>query len=887
MNLAFLELFIEACGGRTAMESLTTAQVAETIIKPLTASTQLSLCDTLVTYNRTDAVQIADIFISHAWSYSFLDMIDAIHEYAIENNKKPSDLYVWLDLVSNPQHGAEERPFSWWKTTFINAIRDIKEVVLVLQPWDDPIPLTRAWCIFEIFACHLTEGQLNVTMSRNESKRMLDALAEDKAEGYNKMLEQVSCEKSQSTIPEDRTRIFDAINDLGASVQDLDRMVFDEFTKSIVNTFKRHLEFSEDHGDKGDIIRHQLSLVQVYFHLSRYQEAEELCLEAIKRSEVAFGSKDGQTVDARMLLMNLHTHFKPTEEALEMAKQVTADQTRIHGSDHVKAVESRHLTACLQYRLGNIELSLFEYQEVLDHATRVLGPGHHITMDARNNISVIYSVLGRHQDCLEELQRLYEIKRRVCGDTHVTTLRTLENLSTSYWHMDNLEMAESTARECYAERKIIFGERHLETLSVLVNLAGLCRDNGEYEEAEKFFFEIVKGMSATQGPGHPQTLDAMNFLGIQYGLNGKWNEALQVLNGSLQRKYELFGEKHGSTLGTMAQKLQALVNLGSFDEASTLVKTLEATTTEMKHVKVHIVAGLLSYYTATGQYSKITSLSDDIELVQGTFAPNSAKSARFQQGVGLAYIEMGLYQKAKEILVPTFDIISATKKFDHPLALFSAATKVKLDIVLGNYIEAENLCIKIIPKMVEKLGPRHPSTLSTKTTLGELQIKLHRLVNAKSLLSENHATLAQQLGLDHPLTLSCQYQLAEAHRQSGNLETAQSLHETCLGYRKTKLGESHPDTLSSQTGLACIFRDLGDLNKSLDFFDSVAKIMESQLRKEHPLVLDVYYEMGRTMHLKSLKVLEKCWDCRKRVVGDKHPDTIAVGEVLALLKQKC
>ncbi|KAJ3327776.1 Kinesin light chain 3, partial [Blyttiomyces sp. JEL0837] len=204
----------------------------------------------------------------------------------------------------------------WWKTIFINAIRDIKEVVLVLQPWDDPIPLTRAWCIFEIFACHLTEGQLNVTMSRKESKRMLDALAEDKAEGYNKMLDQVSCEKSQSTIPEDRTRIFDAIKDLGASVQDLDRMVFDEFTKSIVKTFERHLEFSKNHGDEADIIRHQLSLVQVYFQLSRYQEAEELCLEAINRSEAAFGSEDGRTVDAKMLVMNLYTHFKPTEENL-------------------------------------------------------------------------------------------------------------------------------------------------------------------------------------------------------------------------------------------------------------------------------------------------------------------------------------------------------------------------------------------------------------------------------------------------------------------------------------------------------------------------------------------------------------------------------------------
>ncbi|KAJ3288534.1 Kinesin light chain 3, partial [Blyttiomyces sp. JEL0837] len=144
INLAFVNLFIEGCGGRVALESFTTAQMAETIIKPLTSTKKDSLCDRLIELGRKDAVQDADVFISHAWSYSFLDMIDAVNEFALETGKKPDDLYIWLDLVTNSQHGVEEKPFVWWKTTFINAVKNIKNVVLVLQPWDDPIPLTRA-----------------------------------------------------------------------------------------------------------------------------------------------------------------------------------------------------------------------------------------------------------------------------------------------------------------------------------------------------------------------------------------------------------------------------------------------------------------------------------------------------------------------------------------------------------------------------------------------------------------------------------------------------------------------------------------------------------------------------------------------------------------------
>ena len=30
--------------------------------------------------------------------------------------------------------------------------------MLVLSPWDDPIPLTRAWCLYEIYSTMITPG---------------------------------------------------------------------------------------------------------------------------------------------------------------------------------------------------------------------------------------------------------------------------------------------------------------------------------------------------------------------------------------------------------------------------------------------------------------------------------------------------------------------------------------------------------------------------------------------------------------------------------------------------------------------------------------------------------------------------------------------------------
>jgi hypothetical protein len=58
---------------------------------------------------------------------------------------------VWLDLVCNNQQKAPNYEFEWWCGTFKNAIASIGKTVMVFDSWNDPIPLTRGWCIWELY----------------------------------------------------------------------------------------------------------------------------------------------------------------------------------------------------------------------------------------------------------------------------------------------------------------------------------------------------------------------------------------------------------------------------------------------------------------------------------------------------------------------------------------------------------------------------------------------------------------------------------------------------------------------------------------------------------------------------------------------------------------
>ena len=48
--------------------------------------------------------------------------------------------------------------------------------VLVLSPWLDPIPLTRLWCVWEIYCAHETGCSLDIVMPPREAKDMADSI---------------------------------------------------------------------------------------------------------------------------------------------------------------------------------------------------------------------------------------------------------------------------------------------------------------------------------------------------------------------------------------------------------------------------------------------------------------------------------------------------------------------------------------------------------------------------------------------------------------------------------------------------------------------------------------------------------------------------------------
>ncbi|KAJ3079128.1 Kinesin light chain 3, partial [Rhizoclosmatium hyalinum] len=210
VSVKYFSSLVDTWGGRSELEGMTTLDICNNFVKPKTEVSKLSWCADMYLSddsNLVDQVHDANYFISHAWKYKFLDVVDALTNFVDSNKLNPESTIIWFDLLSNSQHNTGAKDFTWWTTVFQNAIQKIGSVVLIMQPWDDPVPLTRAWCVYEIYVSNVAKSSFYVAMPPNETQIFMDSLLK-KSGAYFSLLANLNSQECKAGNPSDQEAIF-------------------------------------------------------------------------------------------------------------------------------------------------------------------------------------------------------------------------------------------------------------------------------------------------------------------------------------------------------------------------------------------------------------------------------------------------------------------------------------------------------------------------------------------------------------------------------------------------------------------------------------------------------------------------------------------------------
>ena len=83
------------------------------------------------------------------------------------------------DVFVSSQHKAAALDTGWFRDAFASEVTHIGHTLLVLQPWYAPLPLTRSWCLWEIFSTLNGDVELQIVLSPAQREAFLEALVRE------------------------------------------------------------------------------------------------------------------------------------------------------------------------------------------------------------------------------------------------------------------------------------------------------------------------------------------------------------------------------------------------------------------------------------------------------------------------------------------------------------------------------------------------------------------------------------------------------------------------------------------------------------------------------------------------------------------------------------
>ena len=539
----FLREFIDANGGEAAFEGLTTDDVKDRFIVPQTFSTKLSLCAQMK-QEGDERIQPATWFVSHAWRYKFLDLVKALEAFFAD---KDGVVIIWLDLFSTSQHSTFSKPPEWWQQTFISAIGRMGQMVMVMTPWDNPICLTRAWCLIELFACRSSGSHFGVAFPPAERVRFLEQITERSSAFYD-MLSNVNTAKSECSRDSDRERIFTAVRGLNGGFSGLDRSVLSTMTEWLERQLEEERAMALASGQTDVECRMTNALAILFKNKGEYNRALPLYEECLARQKRVLGDDHPDTLTSLNGLASFFNYKHEYDRALPLHEECLTKRKRILGDDHPDTLASLSDLAFLFTKMGKCDSALSLYEQCLSASKRVLGDEHPDTLRHLNYLALLFKTKDEYDRALPLFEECLAKRKRILGDDHPDTLASLSNLALLFQNLGQCDCALPLLEECLVRQKRVLGDEHPDTLRHLNYLALLFKTKGEYDRALPLYEECLAKQKRVHGNEHPYTLASLSNLADLYCSMGRYDFALPLLEECLDAKMRILGHTHPTTV---------------------------------------------------------------------------------------------------------------------------------------------------------------------------------------------------------------------------------------------------------------------------------------------------------------------------------------------------
>ncbi|KAJ3281213.1 WD repeat-containing protein 38 [Rhizoclosmatium sp. JEL0117] len=414
-----LYTLVNQFGGRAALAGLSTAQVVDKFIRPMTSASNVSLCGYMTLNSNASLVQDAQYFISHSHSSSFLGLVDALESWALSNNLNAFSTIVWIDIFSLSQHSTAERDLAWFEYTQ-RKIQKIGNTVLVLD-WANPIPLVRTWCLFEAWV-GAGAGRLNIAISQKGLEWFLEEFKLDSGRfcGY---VGSIDCEMSATTTPTDKQTLLHILT-RDNPIPTINRTLSHLLASWITFTLQQQIA---NNPSPQSSAQYMYALANFHRLSGNLHAAEHILFQCLQKQKQVLGETHEQTLVTLGTLALVYISQTRFESAEPLLLQCCLASQRALGSDHVDTINATFNLAQFYVSRGRLDQAEPLFLEAIQAQKRVLGPTHPETVESITILANLYAREGWFEKALPLLKETID-KLGGVGPAVVPLLEAMEGV---------------------------------------------------------------------------------------------------------------------------------------------------------------------------------------------------------------------------------------------------------------------------------------------------------------------------------------------------------------------------------------------------------------------------------------------------------------------------
>ena len=288
--------------------------------------------------------------------------------------------------------------------------------------------------------------------------------------------------------------------------------------------------------------KHALSLGmigQIYFDYGNYDKAAEYFMSEKNLKQTFLGKSNPSYAVSLNNLSSAYQYLGKYEEAEQLLLEAIEIKNAANIKDTILA-KSYHNLGKLYHSIGMYGKSEENYIKALDIKKEMCGESHPLYANTLYNLGLLYKSYGNFQNAEKNLQQSYNIYRKY-NDKNL--MRQVELQLAMVYNEQNKAKEFSEIMSKYKSDENI-DLNSPDAGNTLYELALLNVVNKDYKNAESLLLKAKPSIEKQNGKTSTVFLSCLNALGIISWIQGDLNKAYKYLNQVVSLREVFFGDKH-------------------------------------------------------------------------------------------------------------------------------------------------------------------------------------------------------------------------------------------------------------------------------------------------------------------------------------------------------